>query len=394
MASNPPQVLIDIGALSCGCSDHALESLSKSMSGEDGDNHDIWEPHQSPFVTRLIELFTQRGLLRIQKVQDELAAWLAGAHQVPAAVLMPRPSGLLLRWTADELALVRLYLQSLPQVAYALADWGLLVDYLVQRYLPAGELRTEAEWVATRASIMGKVQANLHGTVTPAAADTLIAAMPLTIGAAQSAFNFSGSMDAIMEFGMLRCSELIVELSAGLRSRIKKSILEHQFKALQHDPVATRENLQQKLFDSFGQANRDWRRIAVTEIGEMCNQGMIASLVPGSRVRRIEQYKGACPFCKKIDGAVMNVVAPSDPKKDGTTDVWVGKNNIGRSSAPRKRIGDVLIERLPAERWWVPAGTVHPHCRGVWDAMPEAAPTDDPEFQAWLDKHLHKINPV
>jgi hypothetical protein len=47
-----------------------------------------------------------------------------------------------------------------------------------------------------------------------------------------------------------------------------------------------------------------------------------------------------------------------------------------------------LIERTAAERWWIPAGTVHPHCRGIWHVMPQAKPTDDPDFAAWLSAAL------
>ena len=137
--------------------------------------------------------------------------------------------------------------------------------------------------------------------------------------------------------------------------------------------------------------NRDWRRIAVTEAGENANQGLIASLQPGARVRRMEQYRGACPYCRKINGTVLTVVDAANKDKDGVTQVWVGKNNIGRSGAPRKRVGAELIPRLAAELWWVPAGTVHPHCRGQWHVLEGAKPGDDPSFQAWLDKHLHKI---
>ena len=39
MANN--RLLIDFGALSCGCTDHALESLAKAMSGEDDAGPDI-----------------------------------------------------------------------------------------------------------------------------------------------------------------------------------------------------------------------------------------------------------------------------------------------------------------------------------------------------------------
>ena len=44
----------------------------------------------------------------------------------------------------------------------------------------------------------------------------------------------------------------------------------------------------------------------------------------------------------------------------------MGKSNLGRSASPRKRVGGALVERLPAERWWIPAGPVHPNCRGFW----------------------------
>lgn len=385
------KLLVDIGALTECCSNHALESLSKAMSGQDGDNHDVWEPHHSLFVRRIIELFTKRGLMRLQKVQDELNAWLDGTRHHPninAPVI--RPDGMMLRWSPDDLSLVKLYLENLPKSAYTLDDWGLVIDYLVQRYLPASELRTEAEWLAARSAMMGKVQANLEKITVPEA-DALIAAMPLSVTQAVNEFNFTGTFKHIMDFGRLRCADLVVQLGENTRHRLKTTILEHQSAVLSGDVNATRQNLSQKLFDDFGTLNRDWRRIAVTETGENTNQGFIASLMPGARVRRVEQYKGACPFCRKIDGRVLTVVDPQQPKKDGEAQVWVGKTNIGRSSAPRKRVGDILVERQPHERWWPPAGTVHPHCRGIWIKMPDAKPTDNPAFQAWLDQHYHKL---
>ena len=82
------------------------------------------------------------------------------------------------------------------------------------------------------------------------------------------------------------------------------------------------------------------------------------------------------------------MVDPANPNKDGQTQVWVGKNNIGRSGSPRKRVGDELIERTESELWWIPAGTVHPHCRGRWVVIDEPREGDDPEFAAWLDDLL------
>lgn len=394
MANKP--LLVDIGGLSCGCTDHALESLAKAMSGEDETGPDIWALHENPFVQSLIELFSSRGLLRIKKVQDELNAWLAGKHFKPAtAIPLAAPNAALLRWTADELALVRLYLESLPVADYALSDWGLVIDYLVHRYMPPGELQTEAEWLAVRSTLMGKVQANLDGKATVAQADAIMGALPLTVHAAQQSFDFTGNeqINHILEYARLRCADQVQQVTESVRHRLKRVIYAYQEQILDGETPPAHA-LQTQLFDEFGAMNRDWRRIAVTEAGENANQGLIASLVPGSRVERMERYRGACPYCKKINGAVLEVVKPSAKKKDGATQVWIGKTNVGRSAAPRKRVGDELVERTSAERWWVPAGCVHPHCRGIWRVLPDAKPGDDPGFAAWLAAALKpKIPP-
>lgn len=382
-------VLIDLGGLSACCTDHALESLAKSISGED--SHDIWDPHHSPFIERIIELFTKRGLMMLGKVQEGLKLWTDGAMHKHYPSPPAKPPGYVQNWSAEQSELVHLYLTSLPPEQFVLNDWGLLVDYLLHTYMPEEVMRTEAEWLAVRSSIMGRVQASMAGkTVTALQLDPVLAAMPLTLAAAQKAFNFGSRMDAVMAYGNARCMDQVVALTSTARQKIKKSILEHTFKKMQGDPDATREVLHSKLFDEFAALNRDWRRIAVTEAGENANQGMLSSLTPGARVKRMEQYKGACPFCKKIDGVVMTVVSPDAENKNGDAEVWVGKTNAGRSAALRKRAGDELIERTPSELWWIPAGTVHPHCRGGWFLMPGAGPHDDAGFQEWLDKNFHQ----
>jgi len=383
-------LLIDLGGLSPCCTDHALEALAKSISGEDG-QHDVWEPHHSPFLQALIEKFTARGLTMLGNVQASLKLWAEGKMVSPHKAPIPKPAPYVQNWSVEQAQLAHLYLTSLPADQFLFDDWSLLVDYLLHTLMPEEVLRTEAEWLAVRSSIMGRVQAHMNGkAISVLQLDPALLAMPLTVAGAQKAFNFGSKMDAVMEFGKARCAELLVDLSNTARKKIKRVILEHTFKKMQGDPIATKEVLQSKLFDEFATLNRDWRRIAVTEAGENANQGLIMTLTPGSSVKRIEQYKGACPFCKRIDGVVMKVVAADAPEKDGDKEVWPGKNNVGRSAAPRKRVGDELVERVPSELYWIPAGTVHPHCRGTWHLMPAASVHDDPDFQSWLDKHLHQ----
>lgn len=374
--------LIDLSHCCDHHASHALEMLYKSSS--EPPDGDAWEPHESPFIAQIIELFTQRGLLRLGKVQEELQAWLQGARHDPAATRpIHRPEGMMGRWTQGELDLVRLYLTSLPKEAYTLDDWMMVVDYLVQRYLPMNDLRSEAEWLAVRSSMMGRVQANIEA-LTAKQADKVVAALPLTVSAAASQFRMTPEQRAIMEFGWQRCAENVVSLSDDLRHRMRKLIMNYQFAQFTGDKAQTAEALQSKLLDEFGLLNRDWRRIAVTEAGENANQGLIASLPVGTKVRRVEQYKHACGHCVKIDGKVMTVVSPTKEPKDGDTEVWVGKNNIGRSASPRKKVGNVLVEREPHEKWWIAAGVQHPHCRGRWVVQKQPDSAGDSEFSAWL----------
>ncbi|WP_175787437.1 hypothetical protein [Burkholderia anthina] len=386
-------MLIDVGALSCDCTDTVLDVLSKAVSGEDGDGPDIWRPHENPFVRSLIELFSSRGMLRIDKVRDELAAWLGGKRHLPQQGFIPptpKPAG---PWLSDsELSLVRIYLENLPPASFMAEDWSLLVDYLVSRYMPAAAMQTEAEWLTVRSVFMGKVQAVLgsHAAdATPELADQIMAALPLTVSAAQEAFAPSRVIQSILEYGRARCADNVQAITEATRHRLKRVIMAHEEqRMLGAEPP--KHTLQTTLFDEFATLNRDWRRIALTEVGENAGQGLIASLKPGSRVQRMEVYKGACPFCKKINGMVFTVVDPTAKDKDGVTQVWPGKTNIGRSGAARKRVGSELIPRTAAELWWVPAGTVHPHCRGTWHALADAHPDDDPKFATWLEQHFAK----
>jgi hypothetical protein len=172
---------------------------------------------------------------------------------------------------------------------------------------------------------------------------------------------------------------------------MREVIMQHEEQKMMSGGAAVPgSSLQTRLLDEFAVLNRDWRRISLTESGEVANQGFIASMKPGSKLKRIEQYANSCSFCRKIDGAIVEVVEPSKPLKDPDTMVWLGKTNVDRSLSPRKRVGGELIERLPEERWWIAAGVQHPFCRGTWLNLIESEPEDDPDFAEWLRNTLEK----
>ena len=103
-----------------------------------------------------------------------------------------------------------------PPSDFTLDDWMIVVDYLVQRYLPADDLRAEADWLATRAAFMGRVEAAL-GEATPEQADALLQAMPSNAGQAGERFGLTPLQLAILEYGNARCAENVVGLSDAAR---------------------------------------------------------------------------------------------------------------------------------------------------------------------------------
>lgn len=374
-------LFIDLMPVCEHATNDALEYIYKSTHDRDAG---IWQPHESVLIRRLIELFSKRGLDRLDHVRQQILAWESGEHH--QLVARPTLPSAMSRWSQSELSLVRLYLEAVHPSEWTLDDHMLMVDYVVQTYLPEDALRTESEWLATRATLMGKVQANLDADPTSKQADKILAALPTVAADAVTQFHLNKEQRSVLEFGKVRAAENVRALTETVRHAIRNTVMQHLEEQMTQPDGAG--SLQTKLFDRFATLNRDLRRIAVTEAGECHLQGYIASLPPGSKVKRAEQYANACTFCRQIDGKVVEVVPPDAKDKDPDTQIWVGKTNIGRSASPRKRVGDALIARSPEEMWWIPAGTVHPHCRGRWLPTLQDQEGGDPDFAQWLRQTL------
>jgi hypothetical protein len=129
-----------------------------------------------------------------------------------------------------------------------------------------------------------------------------------------------------------------------MKDRVRKILID--------EPHSDPRTVANKMAATVGAAGRDWRRIAITEASNCANNGFIAGVPVGGRVRALEAYDGACDWClHKSNGRVYNVVDPDDPNKNVDTDVWIGKTNDFSK---------------PQSQWIQPAGPVHPHCRKVW----------------------------
>lgn len=374
-------LFFDLEALSQRQTDGVLEYIYKAVGEHDHSDH-AWDEHPSPFVRQLVELFTKRGLMRLEGFRSELQAWMQGQKHNPGpSQARPKWDGFMYRWTPSEAELVNLYLQSLPPDDWTLDDYMLMVEYTAQKHLPLNAIKTEAEWLAVKASMMGRLQAAIGDGITDAQAERMLRELPGSQNLVVDEFGMTDRQRQVMRFSVNRAAEHVVSLADQAR---------HQMRTIIASDVEARQlgqsggpSLETKLFDAFSPLNRDWRRIAVTEATEALGQGFIASQRVGARVKRKEQYKGACAWCRKIDGAILTVVDPAKPDKDWMTEVWPGKTNIGRSAAPRKRVGSLLVEREPDERWAIASGTQHPHCRGTWLPVADDSPDDDAEFLEW-----------
>lgn len=156
-------------------------------------------------------------------------------------------------------------------------------------------------------------------------------------------------------FAKQQSGELITNLEATSRKRITSTILD----SIKNQN--TPKQLELKLFEDFGDINRDWRRIAETQINDSLTNGLLLSEMEDSQEGETVYMIGisagnACPYCKRlIEGQV--VVLVDKPISGGFVKIkgkvfpaiWPGKSNIGRSA------GD----------YWsvIP---LHPHCRCSW----------------------------
>lgn len=344
-----------------------MQDFGDLLLKAEGDDRDtLWSPHESPFIRWLVEKWTSDGLNRFGSLQSELARWV-DFQMHKAGSMIPRPPvSEFVRWSPGELKLVKAYLESVPPGRMALDDWFLVVDYLYQRYLPPDVLLSEAELLAVRAQVMGRVAAN-HASISAGKAAQIAGMAPSTVSALmESSPGMTSAQKATLEFGKARCCEYVTQLSDNARIDMRKMIVDYQEQVVLGGSSAPREALQTRLLDRFGTMNRDWRRIAITEAGNNMLNGMIGNLPFGTRVKRIEMYRGACAFCRKWDGAVFEVVDPKAPNKDGETQIWLGKSNVGRSASPNKRSGAGLIPRTESEMWWPTVDLFHPLCRGRW----------------------------
>lgn len=126
--------------------------------------------------------------------------------------------------------------------------------------------------------------------------------------------------------------------------------------------------LERQLYHNFKVLQRDWRRIALTEMAMNAENAYLLRIGPGKYVT-CPQVAGACNWCaqnleKKIFLIVEDPMA-DDRIKDKYAEhaVWIGKTNVGRYVSGRER-GTGRV-RGTDELWW-PCCPAHPNCRHLF----------------------------
>lgn len=371
------------------CSDHAaddaFEALHKALVEDPGGNDAaLWEAHPNPWIAPVVNQSSNALANAVHAIREGFDLATDG-HPLPR---LAKAFG----WGAMDdatLADAVRYLGGMLPTTYALEDWLLVVDVLMAQNMPPGFIATQAEAMAVRADLLGRVQAVVlpHQVLSIPA---LVALVPASLAALPAGL-LNPVETAILGAAAARAAVNITDIADRTRSMMKRAVVDHTTGLIRGDTRGGTRALQQRLFERFADLNRDVRRLAITEVGEACNQGFIAASPPGSYVRRMEHYTGACAFCVSLHDKVFQVVAPDHEPKDGATMIWEGKTNIGRSASPRKKLGGALIARDPHEMYWAAAGVFHPNCRGRWvpTAPPLAATANvSPTFVSWLDKMI------
>lgn len=116
----------------------------------------------------------------------------------------------------------------------------------------------------------------------------------------------------------------------------------------------TPKKLEQELFDLFGEQNRDWRRVAITELSMATNDAYLSGLEEGETVVGMGA-ESACAHCKKhVIGKELTVThqLPKETYDFEEHYVWAGKTNFGRRVAS-----------------YIPCAPMHPNCRCRWHRL-------------------------
>lgn len=352
-------MLVDLAQLPSGQANAAVDWLCKSV--EEAMSED---PHPTDPLTGAMEDATTRPIkLALLRLYDAVLSMLVtgGGDKLEKA----RKPWLASHNLCDKLEMM--VMRAAPG-SLTFTDYLNVIDCLILRHVREDVLVDELKVQAVKQYLVGHLRAT--GAVGPGINAALtVAALPKTVEQALILWNDLKPYDrAMIEAAQENSARLVQDISSSARSRMKKLIIEAEKRRVgDGTAVFNAQPLAQQLQEAFGDLNRDWRRVAVTETAINSADGFIASFQPGAEVKWVA-HPGCCDYCRSMNGKTFRIVRPTDPDKREREDVWVGKQieNIGRAMSRRKRLDNGSLVDRTDDEMVLPVIPAHPNCRCIW----------------------------
>lgn len=215
-----------------------------------------------------------------------------------------------------------------------------------------------AESAMVRAAALGKFLGTMDASSKPQAR-ILFESLPVRLeqatkktftikdadGVVHNVMGLQGQEQEALQYAINRAGEYVASTDQKLLSGIKQLVIQAKQERWSAQELAS------KLFDRFGEHNRDWRRIAVTELGYAGNNGYLGTLSEGDTLM-IQEAADMCPHCERLNVGRVFTFRESGRDADVDKDIWIGKNNVGRKTKD-----------------WVACAPLHPNCRGRYIKM-------------------------
>lgn len=353
-------MILDCTHIPTGPSNTAMEYLCKSV-----EEHGLFHPHPTDRLMAAMEdasTWWVTHALQGIKVLAIQAFGLGDADSLRGLLKKADPEhvGPKCRQLERKLATTEPGTLSLPEYLDVLDCW-------LWKYLPPAVSTAHAHRQAMQQYLAGWARQ----VETPKSADqarAIVEALPTTVGEASPQYPLTSLDRARIQVAQASAARYVQRLTAQTRAALQDVIInaERRRIAHAHDRYDLRP-LEQQLRDSFGDLNRDWRRIAVTETAINANDAYLSRFQPGAQVKWLI-HPGACVYCESQKNKVFTVVAPDHPRKDPYTMVWVGKfaENVGRALAKRKRLESGELTDRSLDELVVPVIPAHPGCRCLY----------------------------
>lgn len=293
---------------------------------------DIWAPDEDPWFAQAEEAYYALGqAYLLQVLEDALAA--LNLPDPPREAL--REARLAKAWISRQEAMRRaqeIYdrlLAGLEKAPPAL--YRKLAEAITEKWYAEGRLETRAQRRGVAAYLLGLLR-----------------------GGKEVGLNWRGLLGErerlAVQYAAERAGLYIRKLADDAKNFVARAVT-----IFFQDGSRQPEDLSRELAEGLGHLNRDWRRVALTEVAHARTGGLLLALPEGAVVEW-SAAPDACPVCRKMHGRRFRVRhSPGDPQRE----VWPGK---GWETGPM----------IPA----------HPHCRCRFIPVTQPVGEVDPEIEA------------